>query len=222
MTARLPKTNHRPSRAALMGAAFASILLLGGVGAATACEGSKVLFEEEFDDNLCNWPCGPRGKIEDGKFTLHPKEGNYNVSTILPGYFFGDADMCLNFKFAQVPEGEKMAAGLLFWAQNYDNNYGVKVYSNGQVTIWREKDHKFNWLKVIKESPAVNTGMGSENLIRVTTDGDKVTVYVNGDEVHKFRAQKPANDAKIGLWVQGAKGLNVAEFDEIKITNVEK
>lgn len=222
MTARLLRTNRRSSRAAVLAGTFASILLLNGVGAALACEGSKILFEETFDDNLCNWPCGPRGKIENGKFTLHPKEGSYNVSTILPGYFFRDADMCLTFTFAKVPEGEKMAAGLLFWAQNYNNNYGVKLYSNGQVTIWREKDKKFTWLKVMKKVPAVKTGMGSENLIRVTTDRDRVTVYVNGTEVHKFRAQRPEGDTKIGLWVQGAKGLNVAEFDEIKITNVEK
>lgn len=198
------------------------LLMMAGLATAAACEGSKVLFQDSFDDNLCNWPCSNRGKIENGKFIIQPKEGAFTFSSILPGYFFDDADMCLKFRFAKIPPGARLSAGLLFWAQDYNNNYGIRLYSSGRLSIYREKDGKYNYLKAFPDTPAINKGEGGENLIRVKTVGNLVTVYVNGTEMHKFRAQRPGKETKIGVWVAGEKGINVVEFDEVKITNVEQ
>lgn len=223
MTMRPRSMKPKSLRTALPVALLVPAMLLGAAGAANACEGSEILFEDKFEDNLCGWPCSPnRGKVEDGKFTLRPKEGPYNYSSILPSYFFGDADVCVRFRFAKIAEGSNMAAGLLFWAENYKNNYGIKVYSNGKISIYREKDDKNSYMKVIKDAPEVKKGVGGENLIRATIVGSVVTLYVNGAEVHKFRAQKPGKESKIGLYVQGDKGINVAEFDQVKVTNVKQ
>ncbi|MBO6755905.1 MAG: hypothetical protein JJ902_06230 [Roseibium sp.] len=198
---------------------LAAVMIAGGaIPAAQACEGDEVLFEDSFDDNLCNWPCNPdRGGISEGVFIIKPTAGK-SYSSILPTFFFKDADICLDMEFA---EGEDVEAGLLFWAEDYDNYFQFLIRTNDKFEIYRLKNDEWTKIAIESTGTAIKPGLDVSNRLRVTLKGNLATFYVNGNEVHKMRGQKPSGETKIGLYVGGASDTRSARFTEIKVTDVQ-
>jgi hypothetical protein len=199
-----------------------AMMLMSGAGFAVAedCEGAEMLFEDMFDDNLSSWDTGDRGAVKGGRYYITPQTGNYNYSSDLHAFYFGDAEYCITLRFEKIG-GEYLGAGILFWFEDWDNNFNASLYSDGDLWIRREKGGEFTTIQLVKDIPSLNQGVGGENRLMVRTKGSVVTVFVNGAEVHKFRAQKPSGETQMGLYASGKDGENQASFDDLRITSVE-
>ena len=64
-----------------------------------------------------------------------------------------------------------------------------------------------------RECPDAKFDPEKGNEIRVTTQGPKATIFLNGVEVAAFKGQPPKGGHSIGLYVEGG----AVEFDDLKV-----
>jgi hypothetical protein len=188
--------------------------------AAAACEGSEVIFEDKFADDAGGWPLRDTIEVKDGLFTfkLPPDDMQSNLNVT---FTVKDADICSE---AVWPNGEQpmLGAGLLFWGEDNRTYFQFGILNNGKFWIARKQDGK--WLGTIAanvDSSAINKGPGATNVLRVKTNGNSVTFYINGTKVRELRGQAPKT-----AWRFGLSGDNFDEgkdatvmFKTVKVTN---
>jgi hypothetical protein len=204
-----------------------SVLLLGlalvfaGAPAlrAAACEGQEVIFEDKFADDAGGWPIKDTIEVKDGSFIfkLPPDDMQSNLNVT---YTVRDADICSQTVW---PSGEQiLGAGLLFWGEDNRTYFQFGVLNNGKFWIARKQDGK--WLGTVAanvDSPAIKKEPGATNLLRVKTNGNSVTFFINGTKVRELRGQAPK-----GVWRFGLSGDNFDKqkdakvvFKSVKVTN---
>jgi hypothetical protein len=143
-------------------------------------------------------------------------QSNLNVT-----YTVRDADICLETVW---PTGEQpiLGAGLLFWGEDNRTYFQFGVLNNGKFWIARKQDGK--WLGTVAanvDSAAINKAPGGANTLRVKTNGNSVTFFINGTKVRELRGQAPK-----GVWRFGLSGDNFDKqkdakviFKTVKVTN---
>ena len=204
-----------------------SVLLLGlalvfaGAPAlrAAACEGQEVIFEDKFADDAGGWPIKDTIEVKDGSFLfkLPPDDMQSHLNVT---YTVRDADICSETVW---PSGEQiLGAGLLFWGEDNRTYFQFGVLNNGKFWIARKQDGK--WLGTVAanvDSPAIKKEPGATNLLRVKTNGNSVTFFINGTKVRELRGQAPK-----GVWRFGLSGDNFDKqkdakvvFKSVKVTN---
>ena len=188
--------------------------------AAAACEGDKVIFEDKFADDAGGWPLRDTVEVKDGSFVINlppdDMQSNLNVT-----YTVEDADICSE---AVWPEGEEavLGAGLLFWGEDNRTYFQFGILNNGKFWIARKQDGK--WLGTIAanvDSDAINREPGASNTLRVKTDGNKVSFFINGTKVRDLRGQAPSGDWHFGLSGDNFDKEKEARvvFKTVKVTN---
>jgi len=115
-----------------------------------------------------------------------------------------------------------LGAGLLFWGEDNRTYFQFGVLNNGKFWIARKQDGK--WLGTVAanvDSPAIKTEPGASNVLRVKTNGNSVTFFINGTKVRELRGQAPK-----GVWRFGLSGDNFDKqkdakviFKTVKVTN---
>ena len=205
-----------------------SVLLLGSalafMGAtswrAHACEGQEVIFEDKFVDDAGGWPIKDSIEVKDGSFVfkLPPDDMQSDLNVT---YTVRDADICSETVW---PTGDQpiLGAGLLFWGEDNRTYFQFGVLNNGKFWIARKQDGK--WLGTVAanvDSPAIKKEPGASNVLRVKTNGNSVTFFINGTKVRELRGQAPK-----GVWRFGLSGDNFDKqkdakviFKTVKVTN---
>jgi hypothetical protein len=188
--------------------------------AAAACEGSEIIFEDNFADDAGGWPLKETIEVKDGLFIfkLPPDDMQSNLNVT---FTVKDADICSETVW---PSGDQpmLGAGLLFWGQDNRTYFQFGILNNGKFWIARKQDGK--WLGTIAanvESPAINKGPGGTNVLRVKAVGNTVTFYINGTKVRELRGQPPKGDWRFGLSGDNfdkEKDARVV-FKTVKVTN---
>lgn len=149
---------------------LAAVLCAGGsASAAEACEGSTVVFEDDFKDDAGGWAIGDDIEVKDGSFVIKlgpdGMESNLNIT-----HTVHDADICSE---AVWPEGESkiLGAGLLFWGEDTRTYFQFGILNNGKFWIARRYDGK--WHTVVENVPsrAIDTKPGAVNKLRVKASG---------------------------------------------------
>lgn len=193
----------------LMSASLFTILLCGH---AFSCEGSKVLFEDEFQDELNGWPLSDSTTIQNSTIRLAAKPGVPNLA-LIPGFTFTDADVCVEVRLAKA-ETPNATASLVFWGQDPNNYFTFQINPAGEYGAWRLNSNK--WLTVVQEakSPAIKPDEFTK--LRVVLKGNMAEFYVNGQKVKQLRAQAPTGGWLIGLYSQSGS----SEFKNLKVTSV--
>ncbi|MGV1013331.1 MAG: family 16 glycoside hydrolase [Methyloceanibacter sp.] len=200
--------------------AVATLFLAGHSDHAAACQGPEVIFEDTFGDETGGWTARDTVEIEDGAFTLKlapdDMQANLNVT-----FTVDNADICAD---AVWPEGEQpvLGAGLLFWGESNQTYFQFGVLNNGRFWIARKQDGK--WLGTIAanvDSPAIHKAPGAANTLRVKTEGDKATFFINGTKVRELRGQAPKGPWRFGLSGDNFDKQNEARviFRTVKVTN---
>jgi 3-keto-disaccharide hydrolase len=190
------------------------------MAAAAGCEGDKVIFEDKFADDAGGWPLRDTVEVKDGSFVIKlppdDMQSNLNVT-----YTVKDADICSETVW---PDGENtiLGAGLLFWGVDNRTYFQFGILNSGKFWIARKQDGK--WLGTIAanvDSAAINQDPGSINTLRVKTDGDNVSFFINDTKVRDLRGQAPK-----GNWRFGLSGDNFDKekeatvvFKTVKVTN---
>ncbi len=188
--------------------------------AAAACEGQEVIFEDKFADDAGGWPLRETVEVKDGSFVIKlppdDMQSNLNVT-----FTVKDADICSETVW---PDGEEamLGAGLLFWGEGNRTYFQFGILNNGKFWIARKQDGK--WLGTIAanvDSAAINQEPGSSNMLRVKTDGNNVSFFINGTKVRDLRGQAPKGDWRFGLSGDNFDKEKEATvvFKTVKVTN---
>jgi hypothetical protein len=178
---------------------------------AFACKGTKVLFEDNFDDpNDDSWgtSLGEQMEIGNGKLVLKPKE-NWVLWPYFQGSLFDDIDMCVTAKVSNI-RGEAFG-GLAFWrTPNTSDFYMLGYFANGGVKIARHQKDKWLMVKSLNKGD-VRPG---ENGLRVTLKGNNGTAYLNDKQIFTFKGVNQPDGAAIGFYAQSADW----EFSRLRVT----
>ena len=185
-------------RKAVLGLAMASVFVAGG-GQAMACDGSKIIFEDTFDDDAGGWSIKETIEVKDGAFVFKlpadDMQSNLNVT-----FMVEDADICAEAVWPQGGDQPVLGAGLLFWGVDNRTYYQFGVLNNGRFWIARKQGGA--WLGTIAaniSSPAINKSPGASNTLRVDAKGNSLIFYINGTKVRELRGQAPSGGWRFGL-----------------------
>ena len=202
---------------------FLAILLMSSAAPAwraAACEGQNVIFEDQFHDDAGGWSIKDNMEVKDGAFTfkLPPDDMSSNLNVT---FTVKDADICTDTVW---PEGDQpvLGAGLLFWGEDNRTYFQFGILNNGKFWIARKQDGK--WLGTIAanvDSTAIKTLPGATNTLRVKTNGNSVTFYINGTKVRDLRGQAPKTGWRFGLSGDNFDKQKEAKviFKSMKVTN---
>lgn len=186
--------------------------------AAMACEGSNVLFEDDFSTADPSWGAYDGMAIEGGKLTVKPD--------VYMGYaienqssFFTDFDACVDL-VQNNQDPTTGYSGLLFWGVDYDNYYTVDVATNGYVRVSRKQSNR--WLTPVAWALVNGVNEGTAvNELRLTVKGNQATIYVNGTKFSTFKGQPPQGGGLIGVYASSPKdSQGTYDFDNFKVTDI--
>jgi hypothetical protein len=209
----------RPQIFALAALAFAAALAVSPI--ARACEGNRVLLQDNFQTMASNWgTANDSQSVNAGKLVITPTLDQTYV-TLSGGNLFTDMDACVDVAIAKGgPQMVHTYAGLAFWATDYQNYYELMVGPSGTFGVDRILPGRRVSIMEFATSPTVKTGVGQVNRLRVQTKGNTATFYINGTQVGTINGQPPQGGSEIGLTAQsGPKTRDIYEFSNLKVTN---
>lgn len=187
-------------------------------GAAAACNGQTVLYEDDFTSADPAWGDYDGQKIAGGKLTVSPAQyAGYAIQNQTG--FFTDFDVCVDVvqKNSDPTTGY---AGILFWGTDYDNFYTFDVATNGYVRVSRKQNTR--WLTPVAWVTVPGVKAGTDvNQVRVVVVGNQATLFVNGAQAAAFKGQPPQGGGLIGVYAASPKdSTGIYDFDNFKVTDV--
>ena len=197
---------------------LATALLLAALSGAEAraCEGKEVQFDDQFQDATAGWAQHERAKIDSGAYIVTARE-NRSTTSLNWGFFFEDADFCIR---TVVLPNSGLAAGIIFWAKNYNNYYVLQLEANRSYGFYRR--HNGEWYTLVRGMPAVAKPPESEqDVLRIVAKRNRVTFYANGQQLREMRGQPPKGGWQIGVFVQAGQTEGSAIFKDVKVTSVD-
>ena len=198
--------------------------MLLAAGPALACKGVNTKFTDDFRQVDDSWGVDPKSDtvtVEDGKVKVKADpSGGYTV--LYGGSIFNDADLCVT---VQVPSktgnSDQLAAGPVFWAQDYNNYYTFDMTPGGSAAIVRRLRGKWVYVLDYRKAEGIKTQPGDKNVLRVTTSGNTVTTYINDVKFASVKAQVPENGGQIGLHAESEQAhRDTWKFLNLKVTDL--
>jgi hypothetical protein len=200
-----------------------AILALGlAATPALACKGKTVLFEDNFKEADPAWATGEGFAIDFGAAKIGVKP-NGGLTSLYGGSLFEDADMCLEVTVPEAKQPTFTAGGIVFWALNYGNYYGLFIDAAGDAAIIRLQNGKWLYPVSWRKFDGIKAGAGQVNTLRVTLKGNTGIGYINDKQFAAFKGMPPANGSQFGLHGESEADLvNTWSFSNIKITEFGK
>jgi len=197
-------------------------LILAGAGHGLACNGDKVLLDEDFSFQDAAWGDADKNfAIKDGSAFLRP-DVSRGYKALNQGFLFGDADICLTVTAVDISKPEDAAGGLAFWAKDFKNAFFLLIAANGYVKIGRLVNGAwvsapFDWT----QSDAVKQGLNQQNKLHIAIKGQTLAFDVNGKAIGKLRAQSPGGDSMVGIYGESSDKVDSWKFNDLKVTNIK-
>jgi hypothetical protein len=190
--------------------------------ASSDCTG-KVLLADNFRQVDSSWGTDASSdavSVEDGKVKIKA-DVNSGYTIIYGGLTFDDAQICVT---AQVPrrltDVAQLAAGPVFWAEDYSNFYTFNVAPDGTAAILRKVKGKYVPVIAYHKTDGIKTSPGDKNVLRVVTSGNSITAFINGVKFGSARGQPPAAGGQVGLRAESEKAQrDTWKFLDFKVTN---
>jgi hypothetical protein len=176
-------------------------------------------FEEDFKSPDPGWGLFPDtpARFVEGQAAIKPA-ANRSWRQLYASLFFKNATICALVKSpTQLANPEGTAdGGLAFWAVNTSYYFAAAIHPNGYFSINRFITP--NWSQIVPptKSAAVKTGPGAVNEVMLVYNQNLAAFYVNGQKVHEFRGQPPANGGSMGLFAQSEENAE----DEWRFLNI--
>ncbi|MGB2931406.1 MAG: hypothetical protein WBD76_05870 [Methyloceanibacter sp.] len=178
--------------------AVATAALNFSVATTFACEGTNVVFEDDFADDAGGWAIHQDVGVKDGNFVFNlppdAMQADLNITyTVKDG-----VDICSE---AVWPEGDPviLGAGLLFWGEDNKNYFQFGVLNNGKFWIARRQEGKWHTIVENVASEAIKEKPGETNMLRVKADDETAAFFINGTKVRDLRGQAPKGGWRFGL-----------------------
>jgi TIR domain len=174
--------------------------------AASACKLSSipVAFFDDFKSPDPGWgKTAADYNFQDGQMVLKSKNGAPQPWIYTP-LVFKSATICSDFVSpAGLQKVDGMAAGgIIFWAADYQNYYVAQTFTDGTYAIYRKANGK--WIPVSGRTKAedIRPGPGAVNRMKITTAGNKTTLFVNNKKLVEIWGQSPGRGGAVGLYAQ--------------------
>jgi hypothetical protein len=191
---------------------------------ALACTGPSVQISGDFQTGENAWgESDAQFQAKGPEAVFMPQVGTqsarWNASKTLT-----DLDACVTIAMPAVTaDASRSYAGMLFWVVDKDNFYQAVIAPNGMFTVARKVHGKIvatapvGWL----QTPALKLGPNEKNTLRVTLEGQNVTVRINDKEIARFRGQSPDVPSYVGLVASSAPAaVDTWQMTEFKVTDV--
>jgi hypothetical protein len=192
--------------------------------AASDCTG-KVLLSDNFRQVDSSWGTDAGSDavtVEDGKVKIKA-DVNSGYTILYSGLTFDDAQICVT---AQVPKKltkeTELAAGPVFWAEDYSNFYTFNVAPDGTAAILRKVKGKYVPVIAYHKTDGIKANPGDKNVLRVVTSGNSITAYINGVKFGSARGQAPSAGGQVGIRAESEKAQrDTWKFLDFKVTKGE-
>jgi hypothetical protein len=184
-------------RLCVAAAAF-GLAICGAQAAMAACQMTdSAAFSDTFDTLDPTWGVYENYHAEGGKLVITPPAG-YNTATINTASLYDDVDVCVEMTVLD-PVTKGTCGSIIVWGIDYDNYYSFQVSVDGEASFWRRQ--RGRWLSQVawQAFDAYNNEPGAVNELKVTTEGNKAKLYLNGKLFKEVRGQPPKDGQQVGL-----------------------
>lgn len=197
---------RRLSGAALaLALSTAAVIAPSAAGAACEAVAGTAILDDSFADELWGWDVlAPRVYVKPPQLVLDPAaEGKTNISVLVNAFFAEQGTFCADMAMPAAPAGNRIAAGVVFWATDYSNYYLFQIDTEGGASLWRLTENA-GWISLvpITDTPLIRREAGAVNEVRVDVADTLITLSINGSEFRRLRAQRPGRDSKFGAYAQ--------------------
>lgn len=207
------------SRLLIAVAVAGSMALAANSALAAGCTGN-VQFSDDFSQVNPAWQDASDVSIGGGRWqgTAPDNQGMY--WDFYQGRLFADADICFGMSVNSVSDPTDTGAGLVFWQKDQDNYTALLVAPNGYATIFAVQAGTTLTLSSWRASPAIKTGAGAANAIRVTLKGNSISTYFNDQLFYTVTGNQPKGGGFLGFAFESEKaGPNTWSFTNLKVTD---
>jgi hypothetical protein len=185
---------------------------------ALACKGPNVIFADNFAEADPGWGTNDSLVIGSGHAQLKSQPGGV-AGSFYSGSFFEDADICIDVAAPAAKNPAEVNAGLVFWADDWDNFYMFQITPGGQASIYRSQKGK-SMFPVSWRKADVKTGANAANTLRLVLKGTSATAYINDKQFAAFKGMPPKDGSLIGMFGASENGaVNVWTFSNLKVTD---
>lgn len=203
---------------------LAALAVIFAASPALACTGQSVHLEGDFDIGDPGWgPQDERFNVQGPKAVLTPEPGTQTARWDT-GLTLTDLDACVTLTMPNDPtDTSRTYAGLLFWLTDKNNFYEAVIAPNGLFTVARKINGKLAMAAPVPwtKTDALKLAPGDKNVLRLTLEGQMVTVRINDEVVARFRGQAPGKPSHIGLVAASAPdATDIWHVSQLKVTNV--
>ena len=155
----------------------------------------------------------------DGKLRVTPL---LNSSAVLINHEqgFGDAEISADVLMSKGDNLDQLG-GIIFWAKDYNDCYALVISADGKFAVGRKLIGR--WINPIAKTGngVIKTGLGETNKLRVNTEGNHLTAFINGIQVATLAGEPPHGVSFIGLYGESAERTrNIWEFTNVTVTDV--
>ncbi len=175
-----------------------------GAPANFACAGQtgKVIFEDNFANNSGGWDVDPHETYVKGALQIKADAKAYFDTSLNLTFNATEGDYCTEIAFPSeaAEAGNPDDVGIVFLAKDYQNKYAFVINSNGDGWVNRHVKGTTNAVVPATKFPAIKTAPGSVNALRVVVKDQKLTFYVNGEQVKVLRAQIGESANRFGFY----------------------
>jgi hypothetical protein len=162
------------------------LIFLANISTAYACGTGEIQFEDNFDELDPSWG--------DGGESLKVVDGQLQIITTSPQTFraishfsvYGDADVCVTTVHVKGPE-DQSSTGIVYWFADPQNFYWFAISTAGTYAVFRYMKDKWQNIIPWTTSDAVNKGPQAKNALRVHTEGNVSTLFVNDKQIAKIK-----------------------------------
>jgi hypothetical protein len=148
-------------------------------------------------------PSSTSAYFDSGQMVLKPKP-NSSQSWIYSPMVFQNATICSQIQSpTKINKSDDLAAGgLVFWAEDSDNYYQAKIFTDGTYSVSRRLAG--SWISVVRRTKADNVRPDPDaiNQLTVTTEGSIGTLTVNGVKLVDIWGQPPSKGGAVGMFAQ--------------------
>jgi hypothetical protein len=176
-----------------------------------ACSGGEAILDDEFADESGGWALDDRIKVDDGKLVMRlPPDTGW--TTLNVSFTVTDADLCADAVWPET-DPEEAEAGITFWAEDYDNRFAFGINGAGEYYLVRRVRGEWKAIVDGQHTPAIKTGPGETNTLRVNSSGKRASLFVNGTKLRDIQGQPPEEG-----WFFGLVGGNMGIEDELTVS----
>jgi hypothetical protein len=203
---------------------FIAMAALSLSGPALACNGPATQISGDFQSGDKGWGEADAQFQPKGSEAVFTPQVSTQTARWNAGVALTNLDVCATIAMpASTADATRSYAGILFWGVDADNFYQAVVSPNGMFTVARKVQGRIlptppvNWL----QTSALKLGPYEKNTLRVTIDGQLVTVRINDTEVASFRGQAPDAASHVGLVASSAPAaVDTWTISDFKVTDV--